>query len=381
MMKILINALGIQDSGGITVLKKVLSECKENKHNKYFIVCNENKNISSLISKYEEVKYFTFISVPTKGFLHRLYYENIIFNKIIQKELIDLIYNFSGSAQFFSTTPQLVKVQNLLFYSKKLDNVYQQQSTIILWLKHIYLKRLVFITMLRFSANIEIQSLHVKNYLSDFIDISNKQFVIKSDIDVTKELFTLPKQYDFNKKLHFLYIVGPHFEYVHKNFMDFTKAMTLLKQQNLDFEISITLTKEQLHNSILWDNDLNAITNFLGYINTKEEAKNIFSDNTILVSTSIIETIGLHVVEAIQNGILAIVPDEPYTKSVYGNDLFTYKLFHPNSLSDAIQKILLLDNNDIMDKILQNQQYLITNENSKSHSIVEIFEKVKNVQK
>ncbi len=43
-MNILINALGIQDSGGITVLDKVLDECSRYTLDDYLIVCHDNTN-------------------------------------------------------------------------------------------------------------------------------------------------------------------------------------------------------------------------------------------------------------------------------------------------------------------------------------------------
>ena len=73
----LINALGIQDSGGITVLNKVLNECSTNISNTYLIICYDNKNINILIDKYSDIPHFKFKIIVAHGFLYRLYYENI----------------------------------------------------------------------------------------------------------------------------------------------------------------------------------------------------------------------------------------------------------------------------------------------------------------
>jgi hypothetical protein len=66
-----------------------------------------------------------------------------------------------------------------------------------------------------------------------------------------------------------------------------------------------------------------------------------FQSNTILVSTSIIETLGLHVIEAIQNGVAVIVPNEKYSLSVYGSSVLTYETFNHDSLA-RLSKILNL---------------------------------------
>jgi hypothetical protein len=48
-VKVLINAFGVQDSGGITVFNHLLNEIKNTPH-KFLIVCNDNKLINRLRS-------------------------------------------------------------------------------------------------------------------------------------------------------------------------------------------------------------------------------------------------------------------------------------------------------------------------------------------
>jgi len=78
--------------------------------------------------------------------------------------------------------------------------------------------------------------------------------------------------------------------------------MLELNERGVDFEINITLTNVQLSNSKVWDLSLSSKTNFLGYINDQEKMTELFCDNIILISTSIIESLGLHVIEGIKNG-------------------------------------------------------------------------------
>ena len=376
-MKILINAFGIQDSGGITVLDKLFREleCSSN-NDEHIIICHKNKNILKLIKIYEKYENLTFEVIINKGLIHRFYLENIFFRRLIKERNIDLVYNFSGSAQFFSKIPQITKVHNLLFYSLKLDKIYFEKKEYLKWLKQIFIKRVLFIMMLKQTKYIEIQSSHVKEYISDFLNIQNKFFYIKSDISLEKNDFTYVKKYNFLCKIKFLYIIGPHFEYIHKNFEDFVKIMLKFKEEkNFDFEIDITLTTKQLHSSRIWDKSLDKHTNFLGYINKNEIVKK-FQDNSILISTSVIETLGLHVIEALQNGILTIVPNELYSNSVYGNNILTYELFDINNMIEKIKQIYLLNDNNIKDIILNNQQYLINNENTKYETVIDIFNEI-----
>ena len=374
----LINMLGITNSGGIEVADKMLTELSKDTSSVYVIITDYNMNILKLINKYQNIKNFEFKIQKYKSPIYRLYYENVIFRKIIKEYSLRLIYNFSGSYQFFFKIPQITKIHNLIFYSKKLDAAYRKNSQLILWARQVYLKRLIFKFMLSKSKHVEIQSKHVKSCLLDFINTREKFFYVKSDINVSNIEFYKPKQYDFSKKIKFLYIVGPHFEYMHKNFMDFTNAMLGLNKKKVDFEINITLTNEQLNNSKVWDASLNLKTNFLGYISDQEKMTELFCDNTILISTSIIETLGLHVIEGIKNGIITISPDEGYSNSVYGDNMFTYDLFNKNSLLDTISSIVNYEKPyDV--RILSIQDDLKQSEMKKNSSILNVFNEVLNV--
>ena len=351
----------------------------------YYILAYEHVNIDNLISKFTQYSSLTFIKIQNKGIIHRLYMENLYFRTFVKEKSISLIYNFSGSNQFMTNTPSLVKIQNLMFYSKKLDEAYKRSNLIKFWIKQIWLKRLIFLSMLKRTTYIEIQSEHVKNALEDFINVRNKTFFLKNDFPSSKQNFIRPKNYDLSKKITFLYIVGPHFSLPHKNIQDFVKAMSILKKSGKDFEIKITLTFEEINNSLLWDSSLNENTIFIGYLKDKDEIQTLFQNNTILVSTSVIETLGLHVIECTQNGILCIVPAEIYSKSVYGKDLLTYTLFNVHTLNHTISNIYVMTENEIQTKIQNTQTYMIKNEANKFHNIVDIFgeilKKENNIQK
>ena len=376
-INILINALGIVDSGGISVLDKLLQECTTSDLVKYYVVCNRNSNIDKLIRKFHAFKNFEFKIVSNRGFFYRIFYENIVFRRYI-KNNIDLIYNFSGSYQPWIKRPQIVKIHNLIFYSKVLDKTYKGKGRYISWIKEVYLKRIFFKLSLKNAKYIEIQSNHVKDHISNFINIKSKFFYVKSDINVSNNEFHISKQYDFSKKINFLYIVGPHFEYLHKNLLDFTNAMLELNKKKVDFEINITLTNEQLSNSKVWNMSLNSKTNFLGYISDQEEMKELFYDNTILISTSVVETLGLHVIEGIKNGVITIAPDEEYANAVYGKNRLKYSLFDNNSLLNTINSVI--DCGESFDKKIFSQQcYLKINEGNKFKNINDVFNEVLNV--
>ena len=225
-MKILVNGIGILDSGGIVVLEKLIKECLEaGAENQFVFILTNSDFIKKLIEKYQTHDCFEFKLLKITSQLYRLYLENFYFRKLISLYEIDLVYNFTGTKQFFLKCRQLTKLQNLLFFSKKLDKSYKDKAKFFLWIQQVYLKGLVFRFMLSRSDFIEIQSPHVENCVSDYISTKGKKIFVKSDIKVDSASFKEAKKYDFNKKIKFLYIVGPHFDYIHKNFIDFTNAM------------------------------------------------------------------------------------------------------------------------------------------------------------
>ena len=69
---ILINALGIRDSGGMTVLNRVLEECSLSKSNNYLVVCSYNENINILYSEYKDKKSQKKFYIFYQSHLHQL---------------------------------------------------------------------------------------------------------------------------------------------------------------------------------------------------------------------------------------------------------------------------------------------------------------------
>jgi len=375
-MNVLVNAFGISSAGGITVLKKTINEFLDNQENQYYIFVFSNQNILNLVQEFNNIDNIHFKIYNDYGILFRLLRENLYFLSFVLRNHISLIYNFTGTRQLLFGIPTILKIQNLAFFTKKLDSIYLNNNKKFLWLKQIWFKRFIFGLMLRFTKNIEIQSIHVKEELSNFINVDNKNFFIKSDFLINQNHFSEPKQYDFNKEITFLYVVGPHFNLLHKNFGDFVKTMVLLLNSGLNFHINITLTYEELKRSGLWNDKLNKITSFLGYIDSNKRMKTIFSNNVILVSTSVTETLGLHVIEATLNGVLCIVPGESYSEKVYGNSVLTYNLFDCESLMETIIQLKSYNNSACHGLILDNQRYICHNENDKYSNSLSIFNDV-----
>jgi glycosyltransferase involved in cell wall biosynthesis len=154
--------------------------------------------------------------------------------------------------------------------------------------------------------------------------------------------------------------------------------MVEINKLDIDFEINITLTKNQLAKSNIWDKSLDSKTNFHGYIDDHKKMEKLFCDNTILISTSVIETIGLHVVEAIKNGVVTITPQLSYASEVYGDFGFSYNLFDKNSLFKTIMAVVSY-NKTHTNKILSQQKYLRENEMSKFKNIVAVYREILNV--
>ena len=106
----------------------------------------------------------------------------------------------------------------------------------------------------------------------------------------------------------------------------------------------------------------------------------LFYDNTILISTSIIETLGLHVIEGIKSGIITIAPNEEYANTVYGENMFKYELFNKDALFDTIMTVINYKKS-YSERILSIQDDLRQSEMKKFSSILDVFNEVINVQK
>ena len=175
-MKVLVNAFGISSAGGITVLKKTIDEFLDNEENQYYIFVFNNQNILDLVQKFNSIDNIHFKIYNNYGILFRLLRENLYFISFVLRNNISLIYNFTGTRQLIFGIPTILKIQNIAFFTKKLDSIYLNNNKKFLWFKQIWFKRFIYSLMLRFTKNIEIQSIHVKEELSNFINVDNKIF-------------------------------------------------------------------------------------------------------------------------------------------------------------------------------------------------------------
>ena len=84
----------------------------------------------------------------------------------------------------------------------------------------------------------------------------------------------------------------------------------------------------------------------------------------------------MHVIDAIKKGSLCIVPNEDYSKIVYGKDIFTYDLFDIDSLYKTFLKIYSSKNEDIQNRIILIQKYVVNSEDIKYKSSLDIISSI-----
>ena len=121
---------------------------------------------------------FDFRILEIKSYIHRFYIENIVFANIVAQYKIDLIYNFTGSTQLFLDCPQLIKIQNLLFYSRNLTKSIEKIINLFM-VSQVSIKSFVFRLLLKRAKYIEVQAQHVESCPADFVNLKNKSVLLK----------------------------------------------------------------------------------------------------------------------------------------------------------------------------------------------------------
>ena len=96
----------------------------ENQENQYYIFVFSNQNILNLVQEFNNIDNIHFKIYNDYGILFRLLRENLYFLSFVLRNDISLIYNFTGTRQLIFGIPTIVKIQNLLFFTKKLDSFY-----------------------------------------------------------------------------------------------------------------------------------------------------------------------------------------------------------------------------------------------------------------
>lgn len=147
--------------------------------------------------------------------------------------------------------------------------------------------------------------------------------------------------------------------YPHKNLERLIQAVVLVnKKRPVKLKVSSSrgVFTERLEN-IIKKNNATEYVDILGYV-PDNKIQSLYKDSLAFVFPTLSEGFGLPPKEAIESGTFAVMSDIPVLKEVYEDSVIYFDPYSAQSISDSLDKILIMSKNEREEKIKYAQNFL-----------------------
>lgn len=322
MKNILVIDVAAEKGGALSVLNEYIEKFSKDSDNNYYFVLSK-------VSR-EDVNNIHFIQLPwvKRTHLHRMYFDLLYIRRLISKYNIDELYSLQNNAFLIKTIPQTVLLHNALFFTERRFSFVESKR---IWLYQNIISNYVKLSLIN-ADTIVVQANWIKSLLVEKWGLNKSKVVVcKPNIQIPN----IQKEVSLPKNTLLFY---PANGALYKNHIILLRAFNKLNSSyySLVFTGTIDNLNMECRNYII-QNGLNVY--FLGHL-SKEEIYYVYQ-NSILVFPSLVETVGLPLLEVRQIGGIIIVSDLPYAKEALENyGRVTY--FDPSSDVDLVNSITQL---------------------------------------
>ncbi|MEQ5161773.1 glycosyltransferase [Proteus terrae] len=302
MNNILVIATAARTGGALSILKQVICDAKNTTDKYTFLIDHSIKNYL------EKSPNIIYISIDTKNWIKRIYYDYRGYSKIIKKSNYNICLNLQN------IPVRINNVKQYIYYHQPLPlnnhNFYKESKK--LWLYQKFYLYFVKINI-RFAHKFIVQTEWIQKNLTKKIKFNkNKIIIIKPIINVKKELIN-KNQYKKNDNVLFY----PAASYFYKNHNLIIKALSTISTRFLkehNYILYLTITEDEYLNTYKHTipENIKEFIVFLGPIK-HEDVHYYFSASKALLFPSYIETFGLPLVEAMSHGCFIIASDLEYS--------------------------------------------------------------------
>jgi glycosyltransferase involved in cell wall biosynthesis len=333
---IVISAINIFEGGALSILKDCLNYLDENMSENYIIVSFVHN--TSLLN----VKNITLIEVTKsrRSYIYRLYYEYIWFYFQSRKLKPYLWLSLHDITPNVKANIRSVYCHNPSpFYKISIKEFFLEPSFIFFNLFYKFLYKI----NLNKNRYVVVQ----QNWLRDiFINILNSRaeiIVAPPNITIFENQNVCKKE--TSKKTIFFF---PSLPRVFKNFECVCEATKLLREENLDFEMHITISgNENKYAKQLFKKYCGVSKiKFLGLL-SREEVFTIYQQCDAIIFPSKLETFGLPIAEAKAFNKSILLANLPYAHETIGN-YSNVSFFDPKNSKQLAKLMKTIINNEIV---------------------------------
>lgn len=325
-MKIMVIDVAAEKGGAITVLNQFIQEFISDNCNTYDIILS--------LPHYNDSNNVFFHRIPwvKKSYIHRLYFDYIFVKRILKKYKPDVVFSLQNKTVAAGNIPQEVFYHNAIPIAEK---KYQYKESKTVWL---YQNIIGFFyrTSLKKAKRIYVQAEWIRQELI-------KRWHLKADIIFVKRP-VLDNYFETTaieriEETRFLFY--PANGVVYKNHITLLKAFYDACKKELGFsEYSLVLTGNYENLSaecISFIKEKKLPVQFVGRLN-KEQIREWYR-KSVLVFPSVIETVGLPLIEAKASGCYILAADCMYAHETIGEyDKVDY--FSPFAINELSERII-----------------------------------------
>lgn len=322
-MKLMVFNVAAESGGAATILDMYYQRFIDDSKTEYVLVLSK--------AQYKSTSNVTVLNFPwvKKSRFHRLFFDYFFAPRLVKKYQADKIMSLQNIIVPMKKIYQTIYLHNALVFSDKRYSFFQDQN---IWINQNIIGRKI-IKSVKKADKVIVQTEWMKKAVLNKCSVESEKIEVELPC-INKNEVLVPDAIDFEVTTFFY----PASSAIFKNHEIIIEAAKVLKSKNLNFQIFFTLDvsidprAKKIFQTIK-KNNLPII--FLGSISRAEVYG--YYKKSILLFPSIIETVGLPLLEASIVGSRMIVADLPYSREILnGYEDVGYFNF------DDVEKIVIL---------------------------------------
>ena len=315
MKHIAVFATALRNSGGVTIFNQFIRHLKENVGDDRYLI------FKSELTEAIPIKGVEYVTVDTSSRRYRLYFDfwgckNILKKYDFHPDLVLSLQNFGVYA--LRKTPQYVYFHNPLSISPQKWNFFKKTERGLFLHKHIY--PLIFQLSITKDTKFFVQTDFIKRGLVRRFKIDESRVSVEfPDVEKIDSAAITP----FPKEKDEIWFVYPATPLVYKKHITIVELLKLIKSRNPEI-ISAIKVHWTLSEGMMPDVETEIVKsglqdNFIFHgVVTHEELLRIYKSSDGLLFPSVIETLGLPLLEAASFGLPVVVSKLGYSEAVIG---------------------------------------------------------------
>jgi len=308
---ILIDALHIKSSGGLVLLKRLISRLEEKGIDVFYLLDIKIEKLK-IVERCENICYLK------SSILYRFLFYVRRFNQF------DSILCFGNiPPPIKMKSPVFVLFHNVLFFKDKIDS--SIFGNIVFKLK----KKIILKTKKNADKWVVQTNLVMQN-LEQFLKISTDDIIVNPFYDIPSSLSAVNHR-ELNS---FIYVST---DVKHKNHLRLLDAWSLLLKNNWNYTLHLTIPLQNIKLVSIINDLNNKGANIINHgIIDRSRALELYQNSEYLIHPSLEESFGLGLIEAFHMGCKIIAPNLPYVYEIIDPDI-TFNAEDVNSIALSLQ--------------------------------------------